>query len=108
MRYRRHKPVRADNATTQVKTRHTRPSIATSTTKMFPRNLLLILLLTCALFCCSYAQTDKEETQEKSPLDDWVIVSTSMVCTMFFVLIVLIPTVMYYRYFHKIEIETAG
>ncbi|KYN38567.1 hypothetical protein ALC56_07050 [Trachymyrmex septentrionalis] len=79
-----------------------RPSFAALTTKMFPRDLLLILLLTCILYRHSYAQEMKNNTSlDDRALDDWVIVSTIMVCSMFSVLFILIPTLLYYRYCSK-------
>ncbi|KYQ48178.1 hypothetical protein ALC60_12787 [Trachymyrmex zeteki] len=64
---------------------------------MFPRDLLLMLLLTCILYNYSYA----EETKDKTSLDDWVIILTLTVCCMFSVLIVMVPTLLYYRYCSK-------
>ncbi|KAL0131481.1 hypothetical protein PUN28_002780 [Cardiocondyla obscurior] len=64
---------------------------------MFPRNLLLMLLYTCILSChfCN--------AQETSTASDAVIISTAMVCAMFSVIIILVPTVLYYRYYAKKE-----
>ncbi|XP_029675432.1 uncharacterized protein LOC115242946 [Formica exsecta] len=102
--YLRYESTKADNATTQVKVRHT-PSFAALTTKMFPQNLLLILLF-CVLYCHCYVQIIEEEitaTQNitKTAMNDAEILSTVMVCNMFFVMIVLVPTMLYYRYYSK-------
>ncbi|CAL1679883.1 unnamed protein product [Lasius platythorax] len=87
--------------------RHT-PSFAALTTKMFPRGLLLILLF-CILYCHCYAQVTEKKTtampnEIKSTMNDSMIISTIMVCTMFSVMIILVPTVLYYRYYSKEEI----
>ncbi|GAB1863726.1 hypothetical protein CAJAP_04805 [Camponotus japonicus] len=70
---------------------------------MFSQSLLLILL-----FCVFYCYTQEitvTQNEIKSTMSESMIISTAMACSLFSVLIVLVPTILYYRYCSKREIE---
>ncbi|KAH0954184.1 hypothetical protein HN011_000092 [Eciton burchellii] len=68
-----------------------------------PPLLLLLLLLGCIFYCC--AQEIKDVNKTKPIMSEQAVISTVMVCTMFSVVVVLVPTVLYYRYCSKEEDE---